>query len=73
MKELLQQQGWKCAACGCNNGGIDCSSRTYRGYVIKLRSTSFRIFNRGLSIASGHNYQLKEALQKHSIYKETVQ
>lgn len=72
MKELLQQQGWKCAPCGCGNGGIDCSSRAYRGYVIKLRGTTFRLFKTGLAIASGHNYQLKETLQKNEIYKETV-
>lgn len=73
MKEVLQQQGWSCKKCNCPGVKTDdCSHASFRGFLIKIRSTSFRIFKSGMLIESGHNYTLTDNLKKHGIYKETV-
>lgn len=74
MKELLQQQGWKCSKCNCPGKlGYDCANAKYRDYIIKLvNARYFRIFKKGHVVASGHNYQLEAKLKEHELVKETV-
>ena len=67
MQEILASLGWVCVKCSCpGSKGWDCMHTKHRGYMIKIRE-NFRIFQNGLVVDSGFQYQLKEKMKKYGI------
>jgi hypothetical protein len=69
MKEKLISLNWSCVPCSCPGAvGYDCANKLYKGVLIKIKNSSFKILKNGLAIDSGHNYELEAKLKKNEIF-----
>lgn len=69
MEEKLKSLGWSCHRCSCPGiKGYDCANSKYKGVIITIRGTLFRIIKNSLIVESGQNpSMLEEKMKKHEL------
>jgi hypothetical protein len=71
MKEKLEAAGWKCHPCSCPGAkGFDCAHSSFKGNVIQLRGTRFRIVRKSVVIESAFAYELEDKLLYHDLLNQ---
>jgi hypothetical protein len=70
-KSLLESNGWSCKSCSCPGAkSYDCFNKNFRGMMIKLKPSVFRISRMGLTLTATVYSNFLEKLNEHEIIKQ---